>query len=114
MRKTGRLNSRGWECLLVLGVLLTVGLSLSGIVRQKTDRALEDVRELSAGWYRLEDGQRFAVQVPGTVVLEGGGDLVLYNDSLTDADQRDLQPVDRPPGGLPAADRAGGRGALRL
>ena len=71
----------------MLGVLLTVGLSLSGMVRQKTDRALEDVRELSAGWYRLEDGRRFAVQVPGTVVLEGGGDLVLYNDSLTDADQ---------------------------
>ncbi|MFR8330980.1 MAG: hypothetical protein ACLU9S_00300 [Oscillospiraceae bacterium] len=47
------MNRRGWECLLVLGVLLTVGLSLSGMVRQKTDRALEDVRgfrQAGTGW----------------------------------------------------------------
>lgn len=71
---------------LLLGALAAILLSLVTIGRQYAIVAPEGLRQLDTGWYRIENGIQIPVALPGTVRLEGGGDLVLYYDDLTAAD----------------------------
>lgn len=75
-----------WAVLATLTVLFSVVLSLTTMDRSRSAVISNDLRELNSGWYRVENGEQIPVTVPGAVFLAPGTDLVLYNDSLTDAD----------------------------
>ena len=72
------------EKVLILAVLAAVLLSL-GTLRPQRPSASDEVEPLQ-GWYYLQDGQRVDVNLPCSLTLDSGADLVLYNDSLNSAD----------------------------
>ena len=71
------------EKALIFIVLAAVFLS-SGTSRLQRPSAPDGVEQLD-GWYYLQDGQRVDVDLPCSITLDGGADLVLYNDSLSSA-----------------------------
>ena len=72
------------EKVLILTVLAAVFLSLGTFQLQRPSEP-DGVAQLD-GWYYLQDGQRVEVSLPCSLTLDGGADLVLYNDSLSSAD----------------------------
>ena len=72
------------EKVLILIVLAAVFLSL-GTLRLQRPSAPDGVEQLD-GWYSMQNGQRVDVELPCSLTLDGGEDLVLYNDSLSSAD----------------------------
>lgn len=74
-----RLAEKGMVLVVVLAVLLSLGTIDTG----QTQTPVEPLQELTQGWYRMEAGERVAVDMPGTLTIDDGGDLVLYNDTLT-------------------------------
>ena len=71
------------EKALIFIVLAAVFLS-SGTSRLQRPSTPGGVEQLD-GWYYLQDGQRVDVDLPCSITLDGGADLVLYNDSLSSA-----------------------------
>ena len=41
---------------------------------------------LSSGWYQIKNGERTDLELPCSVITNSGGEAILYNDTLTDAD----------------------------
>ena len=72
------------EKALILAVLAAVFLSLGNLRLQRP--SAPDGVELLDGWYYLQGGQRVDVDLPCSLTLDDGADLVLYNDSLSSAD----------------------------
>lgn len=70
---------------LYLVILLALALSLAGSRSQRVSLPQDNLHTLDQ-WYYYQGGRRIDVCLPGTVRLEGGGDLVLYCDSLCDED----------------------------
>ena len=71
---------------MILVVLAAALLVSGGYVESDRQSAHGDVRELSEGWYRIADGARIPVELPGTLALNSDEDLTIYNDGLTEAD----------------------------
>lgn len=69
------------EKALILIVLAAVFLS-SGASRLQRPSVPDGVEQLD-GWYYLQDGQKVHVDLPCSLTLDGGADLVLYNDSFS-------------------------------
>ena len=76
------------ERVLILAVLVAVFLSL-GNLRLQRPSTPDGVEQLN-GWYYLQDGQRVDVNLPCSLTLDSGADLVLYNDSISSADASTL------------------------
>ena len=72
------------EKILILVVLAAIVLSLGNMHQQRTPTV--DGMEQLRGWYYIQNGTAVSVEPPCTIRLDGGGNLVLYNDSLTAAD----------------------------
>lgn len=72
------------EKVLILTVLAAVFLSL-GTLRLQRPSAPDGVEQLD-DWYYFQDGQRVDVDLPCSLTLDSGADLVLYNDSLSSVD----------------------------
>ena len=72
------------ESVLIVGVIAILLLVVIAVFPKESNTSVDQVRELSEGWYYLADGEEKPVQLPAKIKVREGGPLVLYNDSLTD------------------------------
>lgn len=74
------------ELFLAFGLILMMVLVLTRVIGKAQAVAPDAVTEISEGWYRMEGGERLEVSLPAQLEALGEEPLILYNDSLTQAD----------------------------
>ena len=77
---------RRTELALVAIVLLVCTAILVIMCADSKRQAMEGIRNMSSGWYYMENGQKNMVTFPAKIIAREGEDLVLYNDGITAED----------------------------
>ena len=73
---------RLFEKILFILLVVSVAFTLSTLDADSMHTPVEPLQEITQGWYRLEEGVKVPVTVPGTVSITQEAPLVLYNESL--------------------------------
>lgn len=68
--------------LAICAFLMTVTVLVS-IGGKNIRRESDECKEVSSGWYYVNNGEKVYISVPGTVILKEQKELVLYNDDLS-------------------------------
>ena len=69
--------------IMVLAVFAAI-LGIMGLIEK--EQPVNEIRELSSGWYYFDNGKRTEITFPKALQAEDGEPLILYNDSINSAD----------------------------
>ena len=84
MEKGGKWKRAEVICIMIVLVLLA--LLAKAFYQPETMDERSAVYSLGSGWYQLRDGERINLQLPGTVMADTDGKVMLYNDTLSALD----------------------------
>lgn len=77
-------NRIGTELCLIAGVIFVIIFILNNMTGDFSVKSTDGVKRISEGWYRIIDGEKIEVTIPGKMTPDENGSLTLYNDSLTE------------------------------
>ncbi len=67
-------------------IIIILGIMIRGVYQIRTDPEQTDCLILNSGWYQVIGDEEVSVSLPCAVTADDEGQVILYNDTLTEAD----------------------------
>lgn len=86
MKYNQKKRNENVEMFLFVMVLAVFAAILGVMALGEKAQSIDQIRQISSGWYYFDDGKRTELTIPETIRVKDGEELVLYNDCITDSD----------------------------
>ena len=82
MKQNQRKRNESIEILLFIMVLAVFAAVLGIMALGEKWQPVNEIRQLSSGWYYFDDGRRTEITLPKEIKAENEKPLILYNDNI--------------------------------
>lgn len=86
MKYNQKKRNENVEMFLFIMVLAVFAAVLGVMALGEKTQSIDQIRQISSGWYYFDDGKRTELTIPETIRAKNGEELVLYNDCITGSD----------------------------